>query len=504
LAHEGSNINKSLLSLTNCINILSDDKKRSAGFVPYRNSKLTRILKDSLSSRRSPDGDQPILMVVCLSQNGVFLDETINSIKYAEKSKRIKPVEIKAPVFSGTQEEAYKRRIQELEREVAVLKLKNQMPVALSEAQKSHVSTEDLSQMERNHLAEIGPLSTKLVRLGEQLAQSRRKLKELDFRINSQDAKINELQTVIGSETVESKLIAHYKKLRAVADELEKLIQDKSAHFASEKAARQETERVVEELKTVFKRGVAAALVRVKSSKQEFDEMNHIIERLRAEIKRKDEQINEVTKAMKNLVKSSNPSFVFGSPYERSAKKQAPTENRNLSLEFDFYQSALPADLRDVENILQGRLNIDMSQLMRKLSNDFKPVLSERRENLNQSRKFVLADKKDSPGKKARLSEHFGEIDDFELIERQRQPPLRTSRSSDAQQLRQKDLDFDSKSSLKDGVSGGPILKTFASPIEGFAPSLISPRSHLLDESQTNPMSLVSSDHAFINEVDKF
>ena len=53
LTHEGSNINKSLLSLTNCINILSDEKKRSAGFVPYRNSKLTRILKDSLSSPNS-------------------------------------------------------------------------------------------------------------------------------------------------------------------------------------------------------------------------------------------------------------------------------------------------------------------------------------------------------------------------------------------------------------------------------------------------------------------
>ena len=54
LTHEGSNINKSLLSLTNCINILSDEKKRAAGFVPYRNSKLTRILKDSLSRLTSP------------------------------------------------------------------------------------------------------------------------------------------------------------------------------------------------------------------------------------------------------------------------------------------------------------------------------------------------------------------------------------------------------------------------------------------------------------------
>lgn len=50
LMQEGSNINKSLLSLTNCINILSDDRKRNTAFIPYRNSKLTRILKDSLGT----------------------------------------------------------------------------------------------------------------------------------------------------------------------------------------------------------------------------------------------------------------------------------------------------------------------------------------------------------------------------------------------------------------------------------------------------------------------
>jgi hypothetical protein len=44
---EGSNINKSLLALGNCINILSDKNKKK-GHIPYRDSKLTRLLKDSL------------------------------------------------------------------------------------------------------------------------------------------------------------------------------------------------------------------------------------------------------------------------------------------------------------------------------------------------------------------------------------------------------------------------------------------------------------------------
>ncbi len=43
---EGANINRSLLALGNCINVLASGK--DGRFVPYRDSKLTRLLKDSL------------------------------------------------------------------------------------------------------------------------------------------------------------------------------------------------------------------------------------------------------------------------------------------------------------------------------------------------------------------------------------------------------------------------------------------------------------------------
>jgi kinesin family protein 18/19 len=46
---EGANINRSLLSLGNCINALHENNSTGkANYVPYRDSKLTRLLKDSL------------------------------------------------------------------------------------------------------------------------------------------------------------------------------------------------------------------------------------------------------------------------------------------------------------------------------------------------------------------------------------------------------------------------------------------------------------------------
>ncbi len=80
--HEGSNINKSLLSLGNCINILSDPSKKGS-FIPYRDSKLTRLLKDSLG------GNIMTVMIACVSPSWLFYDETINTLKYATRARKI-------------------------------------------------------------------------------------------------------------------------------------------------------------------------------------------------------------------------------------------------------------------------------------------------------------------------------------------------------------------------------------------------------------------------------
>jgi kinesin family protein 18/19 len=67
---EGSNINKSLLALGICINALIDKK---TSFIPWRNSKLTRILKESLI------GNSRIVMISTISPSLFSIDETVNT-----------------------------------------------------------------------------------------------------------------------------------------------------------------------------------------------------------------------------------------------------------------------------------------------------------------------------------------------------------------------------------------------------------------------------------------
>ncbi|ELV11199.1 chromosome-associated kinesin KIF4A [Tupaia chinensis] len=79
---EGININRGLLCLGNVISALGDDKKR--GFVPYRDSKLTRLLQDSLG------GNSHTLMIACVSPADSNLEETLNTFRYADRARKIK------------------------------------------------------------------------------------------------------------------------------------------------------------------------------------------------------------------------------------------------------------------------------------------------------------------------------------------------------------------------------------------------------------------------------
>ncbi|XP_022263654.1 kinesin-like protein KIF18A [Canis lupus baileyi] len=80
---EGTNINRSLLALGNVINALADTKRKNQ-HIPYRNSKLTRLLKDSLG------GNCQTIMIAAVSPSSMFYDDTYNTLKYANRAKDIK------------------------------------------------------------------------------------------------------------------------------------------------------------------------------------------------------------------------------------------------------------------------------------------------------------------------------------------------------------------------------------------------------------------------------
>ncbi|XDV25319.1 hypothetical protein PO909_029252, partial [Leuciscus waleckii] len=82
-AKEGISINCGLLALGNVISALGDRSKRST-HVPYRDSKLTRLLQDSLG------GNSQTTMIACISPSDRDFMETLNTLKYANRARNIK------------------------------------------------------------------------------------------------------------------------------------------------------------------------------------------------------------------------------------------------------------------------------------------------------------------------------------------------------------------------------------------------------------------------------
>ncbi len=81
---ESVHINSGLLALGNVISALSSTEKTRSKHIPYRESKITRILKDSLG------GNANTLMICCISPSSCNLDESINALKYASRARYIR------------------------------------------------------------------------------------------------------------------------------------------------------------------------------------------------------------------------------------------------------------------------------------------------------------------------------------------------------------------------------------------------------------------------------
>nr|XP_021530031.1 kinesin-like protein KIF7 [Aotus nancymaae] len=80
---ESIQINSSLLALGNVISALGDPQSRGS-HIPYRDSKITRILKDSLG------GNAKTVMIACVSPSSSDFDETLNTLNYASRAQNIR------------------------------------------------------------------------------------------------------------------------------------------------------------------------------------------------------------------------------------------------------------------------------------------------------------------------------------------------------------------------------------------------------------------------------
>ncbi|XP_014854313.1 PREDICTED: kinesin-like protein KIF18A isoform X1 [Poecilia mexicana] len=177
---EGANINRSLLALGNVINALADPKSKKA-HIPYRDSKLTRILKDSLG------GNCRTVMIANVSPSSKSYDDTQNTLKYANRAKEIKS-SLKSNVVSLDSHIGQYAVICEKQRQ-EILQLKQKLK---EYEEKNAVASNTISSQKQ---AEFKRVSEALQSIFSSRAQIRREQLDLERQL-----KANELRQCYSEE----------------------------------------------------------------------------------------------------------------------------------------------------------------------------------------------------------------------------------------------------------------------------------------------------------------
>ncbi|KAH7288003.1 hypothetical protein KP509_31G006700 [Ceratopteris richardii] len=147
---EGANINRSLLALSSCINALVEGKRH----IPFRNSKLTQLLKDSLG------GGCQTAMIANISPSNLAFGETQNTLHWADRAKQIRTkasdVSEEVPVPESESDQA--KLLLEVQKE------NQQLRMQLARLQQKLLSTESSAIMVARHSPAPAVISTPVCR----------------------------------------------------------------------------------------------------------------------------------------------------------------------------------------------------------------------------------------------------------------------------------------------------------------------------------------------------
>ncbi|KAM6951234.1 kinesin-like protein KIF19 [Aplochiton taeniatus] len=173
---EGAHINRSLLALGNCINALSE--KNGNKYVNYRDSKLTRLLKDSLG------GNSRTVMIAHISPASLAFEESRNTLSYADRAKSIR-TRVKRNLLNVSYHIAqYTSIISDLRSEIQRLKKKIAdqagRQVNSDRADIRHVQAEVQAHSSHQSRAEMDQLREQLLDAFRQQMEIRKSLMELD------------------------------------------------------------------------------------------------------------------------------------------------------------------------------------------------------------------------------------------------------------------------------------------------------------------------------------
>jgi kinesin family protein 18/19 len=184
---EGSNINKSLLALGNCINALARrDPKKKQVHINYRDSKLTLLMKDSLG------GSCHTAMIAAVSPSSLSYEDTHNTLVYANRAKGIQNQLTKNNVQVGLQPRNYNQALDTMSKKVSDLQEENNFLKSELNRLKSEMSKQPKNPItiKENSLDTFNEVKNRLDMLFKDRASLRRQILDAESNLRKLDLKL--------------------------------------------------------------------------------------------------------------------------------------------------------------------------------------------------------------------------------------------------------------------------------------------------------------------------
>eukprot|EP00271_Cylindrocystis_brebissonii_P004977 TRINITY_DN16934_c0_g1_i1.p1 TRINITY_DN16934_c0_g1~~TRINITY_DN16934_c0_g1_i1.p1 ORF type:complete len:1702 (+),score=377.56 TRINITY_DN16934_c0_g1_i1:37-5142(+) len=240
---EGIHINKGLLALGNVISALGDDKMRrkdGGGHVPYRDSKLTRLLQDSLG------GNSRTIMIACVSPADVDVEETLNTLKYANRARNIQNKPTVNLVSDSLTGELTKLRHQVEVLQEEITSLRNGEPMAADEERQ--VLRQRIAFLEASNARFMQGLAEgrdKQRRVAERAAEAEAEKERLAEEATAREAEKSLMHAELeSSEETITRLRAATDAVRAAAQSEVEAMRQSDREFREQFAALREKARV--------------------------------------------------------------------------------------------------------------------------------------------------------------------------------------------------------------------------------------------------------------------
>ncbi|XP_014908365.1 kinesin-like protein KIF11 isoform X2 [Poecilia latipinna] len=211
-AREAGNINQSLLTLGRVITALVEKRPH----VPYRESKLTRILQDSLGGRTKTS------IIATVSPSSSNLEETLSTLEYASRAKNImnKP-EVNQKLTKRTLIKEYTEEIERLKRDLAATRDKN--GVYLSSENYESMMTQITAQEEQ-----IAMMEEELKKVNDLFLDSKSRLEQCSMDLDEKQQRLEETsrhlektkEKLVEEEFICSELSSVHESLYSAAGQL--------------------------------------------------------------------------------------------------------------------------------------------------------------------------------------------------------------------------------------------------------------------------------------------